>query len=62
MAVDLIFGVALIGLGAYLLVQRRERVAVARERGWGIKSPFLHSAVAIACVLLGIWSIASAFV
>ena len=61
MAVDLIFGVALVALGLYLLAQRHTRVAVARERGWGIKSPVLHNAVAIACVLVGIWSIATAF-
>ena len=61
MAVDLIFGVALVALGVYLFAQRHARVAVARERGWGIKSPLLHNAVAIACVLVGIWSIATAF-
>jgi hypothetical protein len=62
MAVDLIFGIALVALGVLLFVQRTKRVAIARERGHGIKSPFLHNAVAIALVAFGLWSIATAFV
>jgi hypothetical protein len=61
MAVDLIFGIAALALGAYLFAQRKARVATARERGHGIKSPAVHNAVAIALVVFGIWSIASAF-
>ena len=61
MAVDLIFGVALIALGAYLFAQRHTRVAIARERGHGIKSPLVHNAVAAALVVFGIYSIATAF-
>ena len=61
MAVDLIFGIALLALGVYLLWQRHARVALARERGFGIKSPALHNLIAGACVVAGIWSIASAF-
>jgi hypothetical protein len=61
MALDLIFGVAFIALGAYLFAQRHQRVATARERGHGIKSPVLHNAVAIALVVFGIYSIATAF-
>ena len=61
MAVDLIFGIALLALGVYLFAQRHARVALARERGFGIKSPVLHNLIAGACVVAGIWSIASAF-
>ena len=61
MAVDLIFGIALLALGAYLLAQRRQRVAIARERGHGIKSPIVHNVLAVALIAFGIWSIATAF-
>jgi hypothetical protein len=61
MAVDLVFGVALVALGVYLFMQRHARTAIARERGFGIKNPRLHNAVAAALVLVGIWSIATAF-
>jgi hypothetical protein len=62
MAVDLIFGVAFIALGAYLFAQRHKRIAIARERGHGIKSYAIHNTVAVALVLVGIYSIAVAFV
>jgi hypothetical protein len=62
MVSDLAFGVAFIALGAYLFAQRHKRVAIARERGHGIQSPVLHNAVAAALVLVGIYSIATAFV
>jgi hypothetical protein len=62
MVVDLLFGLAFLALGVYLFAQRHQRVAVARERGFGIKSMVLHNAVAIALVVVGLWSIATAFV
>ena len=61
MVVDLVFGIALVALGVYLFVQRDARIAIARERGLGIKSPVVHNAVAAACVLFGLLSIATAF-
>jgi hypothetical protein len=60
MAVDLIFGIALLAVGTLLFVQRNSRVALARERGHGIKSPLVHTAVALAMIVFGIWSIATA--
>ena len=62
MVLDLILGVALIGVGALLLAQRQQRVAIARERGHGIKSQALHDLVAIAMIVVGLWSIASALI
>ena len=62
MVVDLLFGIAFIALGVYLFAQRHKRVAIARDRGFGIKSQVLHTAVAVALVLVGVWSIATAFV
>jgi hypothetical protein len=62
MAVDLIFGIALVAVGTLLFAQRHRRVEIARERGRGIKSPLVHNTVALAMVVFGIWSIASAFV
>ena len=62
MVLDLILGVALIGVGALLLAQRHQRVAIARERGHGIKSQALHDLVAIAMIVVGLWSIASALI
>jgi hypothetical protein len=59
--VDLVFGIALLALGLYLFAQRHTRIAIARERGLGIKSPVVHNAIAAACVLFGILSIATAF-
>jgi hypothetical protein len=62
MVLDLAFGVAFIALGAYLFAQRHKRVAIARERGHGIKSPAVHNAVAVALVLVGIYSIVAALI
>lgn len=62
MALDLILGVALIGVGALLFAQRHQRVAIARERGHGIKSQRLHNLVAIAMIVVGLWSIAAALI
>jgi hypothetical protein len=59
--VDLVFGIALLALGLYLLAQRHVRTAIARERGYGIKSPAVQTAIGAACVLFGIYSIATAF-
>jgi hypothetical protein len=59
---DVLFGLVFVALGAYLLAQRRERVAIARERGTGISSLRWHTAIAVALVLVGLWGIATAFV
>ena len=62
MVLDLILGVALVGVGALLVAQRHQRVAIARERGHGIKSQLLHDLVAIAMIVVGLWSIAAAVI
>jgi len=60
--VDFVFGIALLAVGSLLFAQRHARVAVARERGHGIKSPLVHAAVAVALIVFGIVSIATALV
>jgi hypothetical protein len=62
MVVDLLFGIAFVALGVYLFAQRHRRVAIARERGHGIKSMTLHNTVAGALVVVGLWSIAAAVI
>jgi hypothetical protein len=62
MVVELLFGIAMVAVGGLLFAQRHKRVAIARERGHGIKSQAIHNAVAIALIVLGLWSIATAFV
>lgn len=61
MVVDLLFGIAAIALGLYLFLRRHALVAIAQERGRGIKSMSVHNTVAGVLVLVGIWSIAAAF-
>jgi uncharacterized membrane protein YidH (DUF202 family) len=60
--VTIVFGLLAIALGVLLLVQRKERVAAARERGQGIKSPLVHNLVAVALVVFGLVYLATAFV
>ena len=58
---SLVFGCLAIALGVLLLVQRHERVATARERGHGIKSPLVHNLVAAALIIFGVVYVVTAF-
>ena len=60
--VDLLFGIAFIAVGGVLFAQRHRRVELARERGHGIKSQAVHNTLAIVMILVGLWSILTAFV
>jgi hypothetical protein len=62
MVVDVIFGIVAIVIGMYLLVRREALVAIAQERGRGIKSLTTHTIIAVVLVLVGIWSLLAAFV
>jgi hypothetical protein len=62
MVVDVIFGIVAIVIGLYLLVRREALVAIAQERGRGIKSLTTHTIIAVVLVLVGIWSLLAAFV
>jgi hypothetical protein len=62
MVVDVIFGIVAIVIGLYLLVRREALVAIAQERGRGIKSLTTHTIIAVVLVLVGIWSLLATFV
>jgi hypothetical protein len=62
MVLDVIFGIVAIAIGLYLLVRREPLVAIAQERGRGIKSLTTHTIIAVVLVLVGIWSLLAAFV
>jgi hypothetical protein len=61
MVVDVIFGIVAIAIGLYLLVRREALVAIAQERGRGIKSLTTHTIIAVVLVLVGVWSLFAAF-
>ena len=61
MVLDVIFGVVAIAIGLYLLVRRTTLVGIAQERGRGIRSMTTHTIIAVVLVLVGIWSLLSAF-
>jgi hypothetical protein len=61
MVVDVIFGIVAIAIGLYLLVRREALVAIAQERGRGIKSLTTHTIIGVVLVLVGIWSLFAAF-
>ena len=60
MVLDVIFGVVAIAIGLYLLLRRTTLVAIAQERGRGIKSMTTHTIIAVVLVLVGIWSLLAA--
>ena len=61
MVLDVVFGVVAIAIGLYLLLRRNTLVGIVQERGRGIRSMTTHTIIAVVLVLVGIWSLLTAF-